>query len=151
MKTIVILALTGAALVFGAPALAADPSGDAPSAQQQCRSERDAMGVQVFRQTYGTNKNRHNAFGKCVSHRAKATAKAGHDAATVADQVAAEINAAAACKQERSDDPAAFKAKYGTNRNKRNAFGKCVSKTAKAKLKHEKRQKEKHPKKNTKA
>jgi hypothetical protein len=24
-------------------------------------------------------------------------------------------------------DPAAFKAKYGTNKNKSNAFGKCVS------------------------
>ncbi len=28
---------------------------------------------------------------------------------------------------ERKADPAAFKAKYGTNRSKRNAFGKCVA------------------------
>ena len=38
-------------------------------------------------------------------------------------------NAAKQCKAERKADPAAFAAKYGTNENKRNAFGKCVSKT----------------------
>jgi hypothetical protein len=33
---------------------------------------------------------------------------------------------------ERDAGPAAFKEKYGTNKNKKNAFGKCVSATAKA-------------------
>ena len=41
------------------------------------------------------------------------------------------MNAAKTCKAERTADPAAFREKYGTNKNKRNAFGKCVSKTAK--------------------
>ena len=41
-------------------------------------------------------------------------------------------NAAKACSDERKADPAAFKAKYGTNANKSNAFGKCVS----GKVKH---------------
>jgi hypothetical protein len=36
------------------------------------------------------------------------------------------------CKAERAADPAAFTTKYGTNSNGRNAFGRCVSKTAKA-------------------
>ena len=44
----------------------------------------------------------------------------------------ATINAAKQCKDERKADPAAFKEKYGTNKNKRNAFGKCVSAIAKA-------------------
>ena len=47
----------------------------------------------------------------------------------------AEKNAAKACKAERGTTVqmiAAFKAKYGTNANKANAFGKCVSKLAKA-------------------
>ena len=35
-------------------------------------------------------------------------------------------------KTERKADPSAFREKYGTNKNKRNAFGKCVSKQAKA-------------------
>jgi hypothetical protein len=42
------------------------------------------------------------------------------------------VSAAKACKAERATDPAAFKAKYGTNKRKSNAFGKCVSATAKA-------------------
>ena len=36
------------------------------------------------------------------------------------------------CQTERKADAAAFKAKYGTNKNKSNAFGKCVSAQAKA-------------------
>ena len=47
----------------------------------------------------------------------------------------AEQNAAKKCKAERGTTPAsieAFKLKYGTNANKANAFGKCVSKLAKA-------------------
>jgi hypothetical protein len=45
----------------------------------------------------------------------------------------ADKNAAKACKAERATmGVAAFKEKYGTNANKANAFGKCVSKLAKA-------------------
>jgi hypothetical protein len=36
-------------------------------------------------------------------------------------------NAAQECKAERAADLEAFRAEYGTNRNGRNAFGKCVS------------------------
>ena len=36
-------------------------------------------------------------------------------------------NAAKECKAERKEDPDAFKEKYGTNKNGKNAFGKCVS------------------------
>ena len=42
-----------------------------------------------------------------------------------------EQNAAQKCKQEREQMGAdAFAQKYGKNANKRNAFGKCVSKLA---------------------
>ena len=51
-------------------------------------------------------------------------------------------NAAKECKAERGTTDAtreAFAAKYGTNANKKNAFGKCVSKQAKkAKAKEDK-------------
>ena len=72
MKLISILAAAGA-LSFALPALAEDttPTGT-PSAQQQCRTEKAQMGAATFRQTYGTNHNRSNAFGKCVSKTAKA-------------------------------------------------------------------------------
>jgi PKD domain len=42
-------------------------------------------------------------------------------------------NAAKECKAEREDDPDAFKEKYGTNKNGKNAFGKCVSSKSKNK------------------
>ena len=40
----------------------------------------------------------------------------------------ADKNAAKKCKAERADGAEAFQNKYGTNANKANAFGKCVSK-----------------------
>jgi len=87
------------------------------NAAAQCRTERSADPT-TFASTYGTGKNHMNAFGNCVSTKAKAAAAA---------QVQVTINAANACWTERKADPAAFKAKYGTNANKSNAFGKCVS------------------------
>jgi hypothetical protein len=64
-------------------------------------------------------------FGKCVSQKAKAKEKAqdDEDAAETEDFK----NAAQECDSERSADSKAFADKYGTNHNKKNAFGKCVS------------------------
>jgi len=53
---------------------------DAANAQQQqniinaartCRAERTSMGADAFRNKYGTNRNKRNAFGKCVSQHAR--------------------------------------------------------------------------------
>jgi hypothetical protein len=154
---------------FAVPALATDPPGT-PSAEKQCRDQRTSIGAQAFKDLYGTNHNKSNAFGKCVSKTNKTLDKnaasassackteqaadaaafkekygtnktksnafgkcvsAQAKAADAASQ-AATINAAKQCKDERKADPAAFKDKYGTNKNKRNAFGKCVSAKAKA-------------------
>ena len=74
MKTLTTLTLMGV-LAVSVPALADDSStapATTPSASQQCRTERTGMGTDLFRQTYGTNKNKRNAFGKCVSKTAKA-------------------------------------------------------------------------------
>jgi hypothetical protein len=92
------------------------------NAAAQCRTEHDADPA-AFAAKYGTGKKHANAFGNCVSGKAKAAA---------AQQVQATDNAMKACWNERKADPAAFKAKYGTNANKSNAFGKCVS----GKVKH---------------
>jgi hypothetical protein len=90
------------------------------NASQTCRAERETLGEAAFAAKYGKNKNDKNAFGKCVSQHAQ-TAQAAQQQAT--------IKAAKACKAERGTLGAeAFKNKYGTNRNKANAFGKCVSK-----------------------
>ena len=181
MKTLTTLTVL-AVLALGAPALAdtttTPATGTTPSAEQQCRTERTGMGVELFRLAYGTNHNKRNAFGKCVSKRAKATEVASTEAKqnasqeckaeetadpaaftakygtgkhganahgkcvsqkaraktakAVKDEVTADTKAAKTCKAERKADAQAFADKYGTNQNKRNAFGKCVSKTAKA-------------------
>jgi hypothetical protein len=92
---------------------------DQAAAVKQCSTERTAMGVPAFKLLYGTNANRSNAFGKCVSKLAQQNAKN-------------QSNAAAKCRAERTADPAAFATKYGTGKKHANAFGNCVSQTAKA-------------------
>ena len=167
-----------AVLVFAPAAALADdtptPAATA-TAQKDCAALQTSLGATTFKQTYGTNANRSNAFGKCVSKLAKSEQEnlsssssacrteqndpnfaANHGGKTF-DQfygtgnlknafgkcvstkakaeskqdVEAVTDAAKACKAERTADPAAFKAKYGTNANKSNAFGKCVSAKAK--------------------
>jgi hypothetical protein len=102
------------------------------NAAKECKAERAdagfaaAHGGKTFEQFYGTNKNGKNAYGKCVSSKAKAK-KAAADREDKAEQKD-RVNAAKSCKQAKKDDPDAFADKYGS---KRNAFGKCVSRTAK--------------------
>jgi len=98
---------------------------DKQNASQECKAEQSADPA-AFKAKYGTGKKGANAHGKCVSQKAKAKT-----AAAVRHEVKADVSAAKSCKAERKADPAAFAAKYGTNKNKRNAFGKCVSKQAK--------------------
>ena len=100
------------------------------NAARECREERGDTEAsrEAFRNKYGTNANKKNAFGKCVSQKAKAK-RAEQDKA---DAAAAEAfkNAAEECDDERGDTSEtrkAFEDKYGTNGNKKNAFGKCVS------------------------
>jgi len=94
------------------------------NASQECRAER-SEDRDAFQEKYGTNANKRNAFGKCVSGKAREN-EAEMDAEDAED--AAEFrNAAKECAAERDDDSAAFAEKYGTNRNNKNAFGKCVS------------------------
>jgi hypothetical protein len=106
------------------------------NAAQQCKAEQAdpnfAAGHSgmTFDQVYGTNHNGKNSFGKCVSDKAQAAQ---------AEQQENLQNAAQQCRAERSDSSFAashggesFTDFYGTNRNKKNAFGKCVSQKAKA-------------------
>ena len=103
------------------------------SAAKQCKAEQAdsnfaaTHGGKTFEQFYGTNQNGKNAFGKCVSGKAKAL-KAAADS-----RDKARVNAAKTCRAEQKQlGDEAFEKKHGTNENKSNAFGKCVSKTVKA-------------------
>jgi len=102
---------------------------------KDCRAERGQTSAtrQAFAEKYGTNHNNRNAFGKCVSKKAKAE-KRKMDRADRRARVK-QRNAAKECDEERGTtaaSQAAFTAKYGTNPNKSNAFGKCVSQKASA-------------------
>jgi hypothetical protein len=169
-KLILGAALAALAVPAVSFAQASTTTSTTPSAESQCSQQRTAIGKTAFGDLYGTNANKSNAFGKCVSARAKANSQAKSDATNAcrteqtADATAfkakygtgksgnnaygkcvsanaktqsaatqkATISAAKSCKAERTSDPAAFKAKYGTNANKSNAYGKCVSAKAKA-------------------
>jgi hypothetical protein len=178
MKRRVLIAVLLGAFVAPTAALAESPPGpDRENAARACKALRASMGLETFRQTYGTaQSNRRNAFGRCVSRltrterlarlsaRAECEAErndpnfaASHDGKTFqqfygtgprganafgkcvsskAKSLSAEerqdlLNAARQCKAERrSLGVEEFRAKYGTNGNDRNAFGKCVSKLA---------------------
>jgi hypothetical protein len=141
MRRLAILAGLSAALLVPAAAQADKPApghehaahaaGTHQNASQICRAERgteDATQA-AFRAKYGTNHNGANAFGKCVSAQTKTLRPMD------GSEEQARVNAAKACNTERgttADSRAAFADKYGTGARKRNAFGRCVSATAKS-------------------
>lgn len=91
-----------------------------------CRGIRTQLGSSLFNMSYGKNKNDRNAFGKCVS-------------ATARLQAENELSASATCATQQADPNFAsnhagetFYLFYGTNADQSNAFGKCVSSTARA-------------------
>ena len=112
---------------------AAEEAAAHKNAAKECKAEAAdpnfaaAHEDKTFAEFYGANGNGKNAHGKCVSANAKAN-KAEMDAED-AEEAAEFKNAAKECAGERrSLGTTAFAEKYGTNANKRNAFGKCVSK-----------------------
>jgi hypothetical protein len=115
--------------------LAPVDQGNQSTAQASCSAqEADANFAashdgKTFDQFYGTGAKGKNAFGNCVSASARASTNA---------EVSATPNPARTCAAARTAmGVAAFKNLYGTNANKSNAFGKCVSKTAKSQTTNE--------------
>jgi hypothetical protein len=101
------------------------------NASKECKAEAAQLGAEAFAAKYGSGKKGRNAHGKCVSGKAKQLEAAAD--AEDREQIAARKSAAKTCAAERKlIGETAFAEKYGTNKNKRNAFGKCVSATAKA-------------------
>jgi hypothetical protein len=91
---------------------------DLKNGAKECKAGR-AADPAAFTKKYGTNKNGKNAYGKCVSMKARQATE---------QETEARVNAAKTCKKK-AEQKATFEADYGT---KKNAFGKCVSETAKA-------------------
>ena len=101
---------------------------NASNAAQQCRAEQNdpnfaaTHGGKTFAQFYGTNADLSNAFANCVQLKLQLLN-------TETGQLV--VNPARLCRAQRSAMGAqAFAQLYGTNANKRNAFGRCVSKMA---------------------
>ena len=98
------------------------------NAAHECKEER-ALDRDAFAEKYGTNANKKNAYGKCVSSKAKAEEEEMDEAD--AEEASKRKHAARECAAERDEiGRDAFAEEYGTNANKKNAFGKCVSRTA---------------------
>ena len=100
-------------------AFAADPvPADYKNAAKYCKALRTSKGVGVFGAEYGTNANKMNAFGKCVSTTAKAKAKK-REAASDAAEDAAEAKATATCKKQQAENATKFAQEHKN-------FGQCV-------------------------
>jgi len=97
---------------------------DDDNASQACKAEQADPAFPVshdgktFADFYGRNADKSDAFGNCVSQKAQAAAAARQQAT---------ITAAQSCKGERAANPAAFRAKYGKNHTKSDAFARCVA------------------------
>jgi hypothetical protein len=110
-RMLVVCASVGMLLV--PTALAADPTpADFKNAAKYCKAVRESKGVEAFQSLYGTNPNKKNAFGKCVSKTANAKAEKREDAEE-------QSAATAACKKEKADNAAKFAQDYKN-------FGQCV-------------------------
>ena len=157
MKKAGFAVVLAAMLVVPAGAMAAPTKADTKAASKECHDLRVAAGTKEnFRTLYGS-------MGKCVSAKrreeaaerraARRQARADCEAQNLkgkalADCVKAEtkenkaeadavdqerINAAKSCRTEQKADADAFAQKYGKPAGAKNAFGRCVSQTAKAK------------------
>ncbi|HZB26829.1 MAG TPA: hypothetical protein VE379_11880 [Vicinamibacterales bacterium] len=180
MKFTAFVAALAVAAILPVTAFADEVSpSDKLNGARSCQALKTSLGEATFKATYGTNADKSNAMGKCVSKWTQAEHQNRHDAATAckaeeadpnfaaahggktfaqfygsgknganamnkcistkraaesAEDKQAVVNAARSCKAERKTlGTAAFAAKYGTNADKSNAFGKCVSKLAAAK------------------
>jgi hypothetical protein len=110
MRRAIVACLLVAAVAAPA-ALAADPApSDFKNAAKYCQALRTAKGVEAFRTQWGTNPNKMNAFGKCVSATNKAKAKKADDDEKADD--AAEAKATDDCKKQQAADAAKFATKY---------------------------------------
>ena len=110
MRRILLVMAVAAATVVPS-ALAADPTpADFKNAAKYCKALR-SKGVEAFNAEWGTNANKKNAYGKCVSKTAGNRAEAREDAA--------EAKATAECKKQKAEDAVKFAETYKN-------LGQCV-------------------------
>jgi hypothetical protein len=120
MKTLSTGMVLAALMLVPASAVAKPAATDRHAAIKQCKAERGKS-----KATRSAFKARYHSFSRCVRM---------NTAEERAERRDSLRNAAKACKAERADEDFAashegksFDVFYGTNRNGKNAYGKCVS------------------------
>lgn len=110
-----------AAVLLPAAALA-DPTApsDKANGARACQALRTSLGEATFKSTYGTNADKSNAFGQCVSKWTRAEHQNRHEAETAckAEQVDAGFAAAHGGKT--------FDQFYGIGKKGANALQRCI-------------------------
>jgi hypothetical protein len=158
MKKIGFAAVLAAMLVVPAGGVAAPTKADSKAASKECHALRTAAGSKENFQLLG-----YKNFGDCVSKKSREEAAERRAARRAARQACEDqglqgrefgacvrstakenkadadaqdkntVNAAKTCRTEQAGDKDAFAQKYGKPAGAKNAFGRCVSQTAKAK------------------
>jgi hypothetical protein len=88
--------------------------GAANNAAKACKVERKKRPA-MFRSKYGVGKKKRNAYGRCVSKKARGALE---------DTVATNVDAMTACTEYRDEDPAGFAGWYGEEAD---ALATCVA------------------------
>ena len=128
MKVRLMLAATCAALFAAVSMANANPpeghenqghgNHGSSAAAKLCAAERQADHA-AFKAMWGKH-----AMRDCIR------ANRDTEGTAVDDETSDFVNAAQQCREARGADPEGFATTWGTNDNDRNAFGKCVSRTA---------------------
>lgn len=117
-----ILVLSLVALAAPIAAFADGSPSPAQTANAICAAQKATNGAAWLSTTYGTNANKSNAFGKCVSKNAKNAQQAVTNASKACTAQQADANFAA------NHGGKSFDQFYGGGKgSSKNAFGKCVS------------------------
>jgi hypothetical protein len=115
-----LLAAFAVAALLPVTALAEDvSSADKLNGARACQALKVSLGA-TFASTYGTNADKSNAFGKCVSQWTQAEHKNRTEAAAACKAEQADANFAA------SHDGKSFDQFYGVGKNGANALNRCV-------------------------
>jgi len=121
MRLKALFAALAVAAILPVAALAdeASPS-DKANGARSCQTLKTALGEAIFKSTYGTNADKSNAFGKCVSKWTQAEHQNRHAAQ-------------AACKAEQADagfaaahEGKTFAQFYGAGKQGANALNRCI-------------------------
>jgi hypothetical protein len=120
MKLKALVAALAVAAILPVAALAdeASPS-DKANGARACQALKASLGA-TFASTYGTNANKSNAFGKCVSKWTQTEHQNRHAAAAACKAEQADANFAA------SHGGKSFDQFYGTGKKGANAVGRCL-------------------------